>query len=187
MRGELPGLPSPHPLGAALPGVYAEDDYVQRFTAGLDEVLAPVFVVLDCFDAYLDPRLAPADFLRWLAWWVATDSNGTLSRGDPDDPVDEVSAPVDADQVAEAARLSRWRGTAYGATRRLTQLAGHEVSVRDTGGCAWSETPGAELPGGPENEVLVAVARSSGVDPYWLGQAAAREVPAHCRVVVRLR
>ena len=33
MRGHIPGLPSPHPLGEQLPGVYRDDDMTQRLTA----------------------------------------------------------------------------------------------------------------------------------------------------------
>ena len=59
MRGHIPGLPSPYPLGQQLPGVYRDDDMTQRLTAAFDEVLAGVVQVLDCFPAYLDPALAP--------------------------------------------------------------------------------------------------------------------------------
>ena len=67
MRGAVPGLPTPHPIGLALPALYLDDGFTQRFTAGLDEVLAPVLLTLDCLDAYLDLELAPPDFLDWLA------------------------------------------------------------------------------------------------------------------------
>ncbi|MGW2874684.1 hypothetical protein ACWDCZ_41715, partial [Kitasatospora sp. NPDC001225] len=66
-RAAVPGLPSPHPIGELLPALFAEDDFAQRFTAGLDTVLAPVFATLDNLPAYFQPGLAPADFLDWLA------------------------------------------------------------------------------------------------------------------------
>ena len=46
----------PAPIGEQLPALYADDDFAQRFTAGLDTVLAPVFSTLDNLPAYLDPR-----------------------------------------------------------------------------------------------------------------------------------
>ncbi|MFF5070719.1 hypothetical protein ACFY2R_05770 [Micromonospora olivasterospora] len=41
MRGALAGLLMPYPAGSFLPAVYQEDDFVMRWTAALDEVLAP--------------------------------------------------------------------------------------------------------------------------------------------------
>lgn len=80
-RAAVPGLPSRHPIGEQLPALYAEDDFAQRFTAGLDTVLAPVFATLDSLPSYFDPRLAPADFLSWLASWVGgVDDPGGRSR-----------------------------------------------------------------------------------------------------------
>jgi phage tail-like protein len=81
-RGIVKGLPSPFPIGLMLPALFQSDDFSQRFTRGLDEVISPVFSVLDCFDAYLDPGLAPLDFLAWLATWVGVslDENWPLER-----------------------------------------------------------------------------------------------------------
>ena len=61
MRGTVPGLASPHPLGETLPALYADDSFAQRLCQGLDEVLAPLLSTLDCLPAYLDPATAPAD------------------------------------------------------------------------------------------------------------------------------
>ena len=55
MRGLVPDLISPHPLGSTLPVVFREDDFTQRFCAGLDDVLAPVIATLDSLPAYFDP------------------------------------------------------------------------------------------------------------------------------------
>jgi phage tail-like protein len=63
----IAGLGSPHPLGSGLPALYQEDDLAQRLLAALDEVLAPVISTLDNFDRYLEPSLAPLDFVEWLA------------------------------------------------------------------------------------------------------------------------
>src|SRR5215831_2087780 len=104
MRGTVPGLASPHPLGGTLPGLYADDSFAQRLCQGLDELLAPVLATLDCLPAYLDPATAPPDLLEWLAGWVGM-------AIDPDVP--------DARRrqlVADAAQLYAWRGTAYAIT-----------------------------------------------------------------------
>src|SRR5262249_43431721 len=78
MRGTIadPGadlgtdLGSPDPIVGMRPAVYQEDEFTGRFTAGLDEVIAPVLAALDCLDAYVDPTVSPPDFLDWLASWV---------------------------------------------------------------------------------------------------------------------
>ena len=101
-RAAVPGLPSRYPIGGQLPGPYADDDFAQRFTAGLDTVLAPVFATLDNLPAYLDPRVAPVDFLAWLASWV----------GAADDPKWPVELRREA--VGRAVELHRWRGTRRG-------------------------------------------------------------------------
>ncbi|MFD0823820.1 phage tail protein, partial [Micromonospora zhanjiangensis] len=100
MRGSVPGLVSPHPIGQQLPAMFLEDDFAQRFTAGLDEVLAPILLTLDSLDTYFDLELAPPDFLDWLAGWVAA-------------PVDPDRPPgVRRDLVRHAVEVHRWRGTA---------------------------------------------------------------------------
>ncbi|MGW2090124.1 hypothetical protein ACWCQ6_35010, partial [Streptomyces sp. NPDC001880] len=66
-RAAVPGLASRYPIGGLLPALYADDDLAQRFTAGLDTVLAPVLSTLDNLPAYFDPLLTPADFLPWLS------------------------------------------------------------------------------------------------------------------------
>ena len=98
MRGPIDGLDTPHPLGAALPGLFQDDDFAQRFTSALDAVLSPVFCTLDNLEAYFDPTLAPRDFVAWLAGWVGL----TL---DENWPVERQRA-----LIAEAAQLYRWRG-----------------------------------------------------------------------------
>lgn len=100
MRTGVPGLPTPHPLIEQLPAVYLEQDFLQRFLAALDDVLAPVLLTIDNLPAHLDPRSAPDDFLAWLAQWVAVEPY-------------EDSAP---DRQRAAVR-GRWPGTP-GAGRR---------------------------------------------------------------------
>src|SRR5690242_8134058 len=101
-RAAVPGLPSRHPIGEQLPALYADDDFAQRFTAGLDTVLAPVFATLDNLSAYFDPRLAPADFLTWLASWVGADDDS------------RVPLELRREVVGRALELHRLRGTRRG-------------------------------------------------------------------------
>ncbi|WP_049580072.1 phage tail protein [Streptomyces sp. SBT349] len=139
------GLISPHPFGERLPGPYAEDGFVQRFVSAFDEVLAPVLAVLDCLDAYWDPRLAPEDFLDWLATWVAAEADGGRPLADR------------RRAVARATELHRLRGTARGLAELLHAAFGVEARVVDSGGAAWSATPGGALPGSPEPSLVVRI------------------------------
>lgn len=169
VRGLIPGLESPRPLGALLPGVYAEDSFAQRFVAALDEVLAPILVTLDCFDAYLDPWLAPADFLEWLAGWVGLELDETL--------------PVERRRrlVGEAARLFAIRGTAGGLGQLIEAVTGLEVQIEESGGCTWSSRPGASPPGSPSPFLAVRVVRKDGerVDLARLDELVRANKPAH--------
>jgi phage tail-like protein len=171
VRAALPGLATPYPIGAALPALYAEDDYVQRMTAALDEVLAPVFLTLDCLDGYLDPALAPEDVLDWLAGWVAVE------------PDERWTAAQRRAIVAAAVALHRRRGTLSGLARLLRTIADPDVEVLDSGGCTWSETPDGPLPGSAGAQVMVRVAWD-GMDTEWLRALTLMAVPAHVRVTV---
>ncbi|MFF7586531.1 phage tail protein [Kitasatospora purpeofusca] len=144
-RAAVPGLPSRYPIGEQLPALYADDDFAQRFTAGLDTVLAPVFTTLDNLPSYFDPRLAPADFLAWLATWV----------GGADDPRWPLALRREA--VAGAVELHRWSGTRRGLVEALRLVLGVSAEITGDGGAAWSNTAGGALPPAPADEVLVRV------------------------------
>ncbi|MEU8825082.1 phage tail protein [Streptomyces sp. NPDC048636] len=144
-RAAVPGLPSRYPIGDQLPALYADDDVAQRFTAGLDTVLAPVFATLDNLPAYLDPQVTPADFLAWLGSWVG-------ASHDPQWPVE-----LRREAVARAVELHRWRGTRRGLVEGLWLALGVHAEVTGDGGAVWSNTAGAELPPEPSAEILVRV------------------------------
>lgn len=176
MRGAIPGLTSPHPIGLALPALYLEDDFTQRFTAGLDEVLAPVLLTLDCLDAYFDLDLAPADFLDWLAGWVAVPVDGDWPEA------------LRRDLIRHAAELHRWRGTPRGVALLARVLTGGAVEVTDTGGVTWSNTPDTAPPPptAPEVRVRVRVADPEAVDAARLRELVAAAVPAHVHTTIEV-
>jgi phage tail-like protein len=168
MRGTVPGLTSPHPLGDSLPALYADDSLAQRLCRGLDEVLAPVLATLDCLPAYLDPATAPADLVEWLAGWVGV-----------------AVAPEMPDRrrrllVAAAAQLYVWRGTPS-AIRDIVELsAGQAPEIRESGGTSWSQDPDAPLPGRPEPELVVRLRTvGPGIDEARLTALIEAFVPAH--------
>ena len=169
MRGTVTGLPTAVPLAAMLPGVYQEDPFTVRFVSGFDDVLAPILSTLDCLAAYLDPALAPEDFLAWLAGWVGLELDERW-------PVSRRRAAV-----AQAARMYRMRGTVGGLRDNLEVLTGGDVRIADNGGVAWSVTPGAPLPGEdrPRLAVQVRVADSASVSVSAVDAVVAAAKPAH--------
>jgi phage tail-like protein len=145
MRGCVPGLISPHPLGERVPAVLQEDRFGQAFLAGLDEVLAPILATLDNLAAYVDATSTPEDFVGWLGGWLGVE-------------LDE-SWPVERRRLflARAVELFRRRGTAAGLVAHLEVFTGGSVEVVDSGGVAWSREHGAEPPGDPTPSVRVRV------------------------------
>jgi phage tail-like protein len=168
-RTSMTSLASPHPLGAYLPALYVEDDFAQRWMSGLDAVLAPIFSVIDNFDSYLDPRLAPADFLDWLATWMGLVADETW-------PVERRRA-----FVSSAGELYRMRGTVRGLAAHVQIFSGGEVEIVEGGGSAWSATTGATLPGSGGVDMLVRVrsADPSTVDAARIDALVAAAKPAH--------
>lgn len=168
-RASMTPLVSPHPLGGYLPALYQEDEFAQRWTSGLDAVLAPIFSTIDNFDSYLDPRLAPADFLDWLATWMGLVADETW-------PLERRRA-----FVSSASELYRMRGTVRGLAAHVQIFSGGEVEVVEHGGSAWSATSGAPLPGSGGFDILVRVrpADPSTVDAARIDALVAAAKPAH--------
>ncbi len=176
MRGTVTPLTSPHPIGGLLPGVFADDELLQRFVAAFDDVLAPVFTTLDCLDAYFDPSVAPSDFVDWLAHWVALPL------------ADEWPAQRRRALVARAVELHGWRGTRRGLQALLEMVTGGRVEVFDSGGCVASPVSGGSLPGATTPGILVRVAVRdlSTVDAARLDALIALDKPAHVPHVLEL-
>ncbi|WP_329121346.1 phage tail protein [Streptomyces sp. NBC_01465] len=168
-RGTVPGLLSAHPLGEQLPAVYADDDFAMRFVAGLDTVLAPLFTVLDCLEAYFTPALAPEDFLDWLTEWVGTELDGT-------EPL-----PVRRHAVAAAISLHRLRGTRRGLATAVQLAFGVRPEIEESGGSTWSARPLGSFPGAPRAglRVVLRVRDPSTVDVHRLRAVVAAARPAH--------
>jgi phage tail-like protein len=131
-RGAVEGLETPTPILASLPAFYQEYDFTSRFTLAFDDGLSPVVLTLDNLDAYVDPALAPSDFVLWLAEWVGF-------------PLAE-TWPLEQSRrlISQAVELYRWWGTVRGLRSLLTAHIGIEPEIVETGGVTWSSTPGAQ-------------------------------------------
>jgi len=149
-------MQAPQPIVTLMPAVYQEDEFTGRFTAGLDDTLAPIMSVLDCLHAYVDPALAPEDFLDWLADWVGLQlEDGT--------PLHRRRAAV-----ANAVTLYRMRGTITGLRAHLELMSGGVAEIVHNGAVAWSTSPGAPLPGEDTPRLAVRV-RVDDPDPGLAG------------------
>lgn len=130
--GLIDGLSTPHPLLDLLPSVYRQpenlrDDPVSwQLTQILDDLLAPVLCVLDNLGAYIDPELAPLDFVEWLGGWVGFPIGETW----PENRSREL--------VARAWELYGGFGTVKGLRALLATYVGVEPDITDTGGVSWS-------------------------------------------------
>ena len=138
-------------------------------STALDEVLAPVISTIDNFASYLDPALAPDDFLDWLAGWVGVALDETW---------DEARRRM---IVAPAVELYRLRGTAAGLAGQVAIQTGGAVEIVENGATAWSVDPGGELPGSPEPLVVVRVTvpDPKAIDTQRLDAMVAAAKPAH--------
>jgi phage tail-like protein len=168
-RGMVRTLTTPHPLGEALPSLFQEDAFTQRFISAFDDALAPVFATLDNLPAYLDPWLAPEDFLEWLGSWFGLTLDEAWS-------IDRRRAVL-----ANAFELYRMRGTAKGLKAQVEIFTGGSAEIVDTGGVATATATGEAIPGSPNFAVLVRVAVDdpSTINASRLDALVAAAKPAH--------
>lgn len=180
-RGTTAGLPVTRPLIRELPSIYQDGLFLGQFTAGLDAVLAPAMVTLDSLAAYVDPSVAPDDFVAWMGRWVGArlEEDWTLERR--------------RTFVARAVEIFAIRGTVRGLVEELELYCDGEVDVRDPGAVWTSQAPTTEA----ERErrrnddrtvgVTVDVPDSSAVNWAALREMVRDGVPAHLPVEIELR
>ncbi|MER7055501.1 MULTISPECIES: phage tail protein [unclassified Streptomyces] len=159
-----------------LPAVFADDDLAQRFVGGLDDVIAPILIVLDCLDTYFDPALTPVDFAQWLGAWVGAETDGT-------EPEDRLRAAV-----AAAARLHRVRGTRRGLSEAVRLAFGAEPDITESGGADWNARPLGRFPGTPRPHLHVALRLPdpTPADIHRLDTLVAAARPAHMPYTVEV-
>lgn len=144
-RGAVPGLATPFPLIETLPAILQDDPFVEAMMPAFDEVLAPVISVLDCYDAYLDPALAPMDLVRYMGSWVAASFDSTWS----DDGIRHA--------VATVIESSAWRGTRESFVRTLQGYGATDITIEEPGSVTVSpvHTEPATWPDAPPPTITV--------------------------------
>jgi phage tail-like protein len=176
MRGVIDDLDSAVPLALQLPAIFQEDDFTQRFVSAFDVALAPVVAVLDDLAAYVDPSLAPDDFVEWLAGWVGFELSGSWDLG------------TRRAIVGDAVNSYRRGGTAGAITDAVALASGGDVEIVESGGASWSSTPQSALPGDDSStmRVTVRVDDPSQVDTARLNAFVASVKPAHVAHVLEV-
>lgn len=95
-----------------LPGIYQENDFLQRFLSIFEDMWEPLERRQDHIHMYFDPRTCPAAFLPWLANWLGL----TFNPHWPEARRRRL--------LAQAMDLYRWRGTRYGLIRIIEVCTG---------------------------------------------------------------
>ncbi len=179
-RGTVAGHGVTRPIVRQLPAIYQDHLFLEQFTAGLDDVTAPVHTVLDCLHAYLDPSVAPGDFVQWLGGWVGL-------HLDEDWPLDRRRRIV-----AQAVEMFAKRGTVAGLRHEIQLYTDGVATVDDPGGTYTSSVPGAtfdHVTHDRDRTVRVTVDVVDGVSVNWNGlqELIRAAIPAHLPVEVELR
>lgn len=106
-----------------LPAIYAEDEFLGRYLLIFESLLSPIVWVIDNFDLYLTPDIAPREWLAWMAGWF-----------------DLLLLPeLPIERQREIMRQAGWlflrRGTRAGLRRLLELYFGVQPEIIETGNC----------------------------------------------------
>ena len=167
-RRGVPGLHSPFPLREQIPPMLQEDPAICGFLDGLDELIAPVISVLDSFDAYLDPQLAPLDMGRYMGGWVLASMDDVWTE------------EIVRRDVSRAAERAKWAGTEHALRDRLVPYEVKELSVTDPGGTSAETTPTDPSTWRDPDELVVIIK----VTPKVPGSAEIERIERIARTVV---
>jgi phage tail-like protein len=101
-----------------LPGIY-HTDFMKRFLAIFESVLAPIEWNVDNFDLYLNPETTPSGFLPWLSNWfsITFDSTWTVEQ--------------QRELLLEAHKIYARRGTRWALSRVLEIYTKAEPEIID--------------------------------------------------------
>lgn len=124
--------------------------FLGRFLKAFEQILAGgterqetfgIEELLDRFDKYLDPALAPPQFMQWLAGWVALELEdaaefyGTEDREQKDSlptqllPLEQTRSTINRDMISAIVQLYKKRGTCNGLLEYLQLYAGDETTI----------------------------------------------------------
>ncbi|MFF4409950.1 phage tail protein [Streptomyces sp. NPDC001404] len=164
--------PAYRSLLAALPAVYRQGDFADRFVSGFDDVLSPVLETLDCLDAYTAPGTAPADFLDWMLDWTGADL--------------PASVPEAGRRYALAAgvRLQGLRGTRTGLELMVRHVLCGHVEIAETGGTRYGLWPDDTAEDHEPPRVRVRVTPPAGMPAQDVVHVVRDWLPAHAHATI---
>ncbi len=122
--GHLAGIPSDKSTWLQyLPSIYSDDEFLGRYLLIFESILSPITWMIDNFDLYLSPDIAPSEWLRWMGSWF-----------------DLLLLPeLPIDRQREIMRQAGWlflrRGTRAGLQRLLELYFGVTPEIDETGNC----------------------------------------------------
>lgn len=100
-----------------LPAIYDDDDFMGRFLMLFESFWNPISNQIDHLDYYFDPKMAPPEFLAWLASWFSITFQ--------DDWSEEKRRAL----IYEAQSLYRKRGTRGALSRFIEIYTGAEPEI----------------------------------------------------------
>lgn len=173
-RKLIPGLQSPFPMINYTSSMLIDDPVAQKICASLDEVLAPIISVLDCYDAYLDAHIAPLDFVRYMCSWILVSPelgwNETVVRN----------------ALSHAIAFYGLRGTAKGIEGFFSTVLQMDVTVEESGSVTTSRdsTDPATwtVPAPPSATITIHGQEGALADTSFASLVLTAAVPAHVDV-----
>lgn len=68
--GHLAGIPQDRSTWLQyLPAIYSDDEFLGRYLLIFESLFSPLIWIVDNFDMYLSPEVAPPAWLQWMASW----------------------------------------------------------------------------------------------------------------------
>ncbi|MBI5564841.1 MAG: FHA domain-containing protein [Chloroflexi bacterium] len=104
-----------------LPSFLGGNEFLGRFLLIFEQILTPLDRQIDQLYQYFDPRLAPPDFLPWLASWLGL----VLDERWPEGQRREL--------IRAAVELYEWRGTRRGLSEFLRLYTGFTPDIVEPG------------------------------------------------------
>lgn len=170
-RRMVPGLRTPFPMINYTSSMLIEDVVAQKICASLDEVLAPIISVLDCYDSYLDAYIAPLDFVRYMCTWILVSPELGWNES------------IIRNALAHAITFYGKRGTAAGVEGFFSSVFGLTATVEESGSVTTSRdfTDPSTWPAAPLPAATITVQGLAGrdVDVNFVKLVLETAVPAH--------
>jgi phage tail-like protein len=155
-------------LRGALPAIYQDHDFVQRFLYALERLLDPTLGVLDALPSYFAPALTRSDVLELVAVWLGVE----FAESAPEHHKRE--------SVGRAADATRVRGTKSGVEASLrTAFPDLPLAVEDLGGVNWETSRRTRAPEGAPGFVVRCDAALDEGTRIALTRAIERAKPVH--------